>query len=81
MKRGGGNGPAYQTGRAASLLLSTITALALRVCALADCGTIYNPYGQCDINWDCGDQCSTGVFTCLDLGDCSTCYPVCQDCQ
>jgi hypothetical protein len=63
------------------LLLLTIAALALTVCALADSGSLYDPDAQCTINWDCGDQCSTGSFFCLDASDCSTCYPICQDCQ
>ena len=63
------------------MLFLAIFALALSVCALADSGSFYNPFGQCTVNWDCGDQCSTGEFVCLDLSDCSTCGPICQDCQ
>jgi hypothetical protein len=63
------------------LMLLTIAALGLSVCALADSGTLYNPYGQCDINWDCGTQCSTGTFYCSDATDCTTCFAICQDCQ
>jgi hypothetical protein len=62
------------------LLLLAITALGLSVCALADSGSFYNPYGQCTITWDCGDQCATG-FICLDINDCNSCGPICQDCQ
>jgi hypothetical protein len=62
------------------LLLLTIFAVGLSVSAIADSGSFYNPYAQCDINWDCGDQCSTGWFFCTDMNDCSTCAPVCQDC-
>jgi hypothetical protein len=62
------------------LLLLAIAALTLSVCALADSGTFYNPYGQCNVNWDCGDQCATGFF-CTNVNDCSTCGPICEDCQ
>jgi hypothetical protein len=62
------------------LLLLAVAALSLSVYAVADSGTVYNPWGQCTINWDCGDQCATG-FLCLDINDCNTCGPICQDCQ
>jgi hypothetical protein len=64
----------------AKLLLLATAAFGLSVAALADSGTAYNPAGQCDVNWDCGDQCSTGSFVCGNLGDCSTCFAICQDC-
>lgn len=67
--------------KAVKLLLLAVTALGLSVCALADSGSYYNPTGQCTVTWDCGDQCSTGIFECQDVFDCTTCTPFCQDCQ
>jgi hypothetical protein len=63
------------------LLFLTALAVTLGGIALADSGSFYNPIGQCTINWDCGDQCSTGTFVCIDVNDCSTCGAVCQDCS